>query len=129
MTTERKKRVRKVYVSGRIGKQVPSQETLALFAAVERKLRADGYKVFNPTTSGLGKRAEVLAESLSENSHKVEWYDAILLLDLCELAKCDAICMIPGWTDSPGARTELMYAEAIGKQIWFCDEDNTPVPM
>lgn len=112
-----------MYVSGRIGKQAPCQEILERFAKVEKRLRAEGYKVFNPTTSGLGKKAELLAESLSEKNHKVEWYDAILLLDLSELAKCDAICLIPGWAESPGARTEMMYAGATGKAILFCDED------
>lgn len=123
MDTKKQRRVRKVYVSGRIGKQAPCQEILERFAKVEKRLRAEGYKVFNPTTSGLGKKAELLAESLSEKNHKVEWYDAILLLDLSELAKCDAICLIPGWTESPGARTEMMYAGATGKAILFCDED------
>lgn len=30
----------------------------------------------------------------------------------------DAICMLPGWQDSPGARLELQIARAEGKQLY-----------
>lgn len=114
----------KVYISGKIGEEKPSPETLEKFANAERGLVALGHEVFNPTTSGLGKKAELLAEKLSkESGRKVEWYDAIMLLDLEELAKCDAICILDDWKDSDGATTEAFYALATKKKFIFYHED------
>lgn len=108
----------KVYISGKIGEEKPSPETLEKFKMAEIAMKAMGYEVFNPTTSGLGKKAEELAKRLSEESgRKVEWYDAILLLDLEELAKCDAICILDDWEDSDGASTEALYAYATKKHF------------
>ena len=108
----------KFYVCGKIGKENPSPETLAKFKKAEDMLRSRGHDVFNPTTSGLGKKADELAKRLSEESgRKVEWYDAIMLLDLEELAKCDAICLLDDWKDSDGASTEALYAYATKKHF------------
>lgn len=108
----------KIYISGKIGEDVPSPETLEKFKMAEDSLRFLGYDVFNPTTSGLGKKADELAARLSRESGKeVSWYDAILLLDLEELAKCDAICLLDDWKGSDGASTEAFYALATKKRI------------
>ena len=117
----------RVYISGKIGEEVLSEETLEKFKMAEVAMHAMGYEVFNPTRSGLGKKAEVLAERLSkESGRKVEWYDAIMLLDLEELAKCDAICMLADWTESPGATAEFYFAKALGLEFiykkWDKDE-------
>lgn len=110
----------RVYISGKIGEEVLSEETLEKFKMAEVAMHAMGYEVFNPTRSGLGKKAEVLAERLSkESGRKVEWYDAIMLLDLEELAKCDAICLLDDWRESDGASTEALYAYATKKKIIF----------
>lgn len=108
----------RIYISGKIGEEKPSPETLEKFKMAELAMKEMGYEVFNPTTSGLGKKAEELAKRLSEESgRKVEWYDAILLLDLEELAKCDAICILDDWKDSDGASTEALYAYATKKHF------------
>lgn len=110
----------KVYISGKIGEDTPSQETLEKFKMAEIAMRAMGYEVFNPTASGLGKKAEELAKRLSEESGRdVAWYDAIMLLDLEELAKCDAICLLNDWKDSVGASTEALYAYATKKHFIY----------
>lgn len=104
----------KFYISGKIGEEVPSPETLAKFKAAEDMLKGKGFDVFNPTTSGLGAHAESLARKNGTN-----FYEEILLLDLQELKKCDAIYMLSDWVQSPGALIETNYAIAIGiKRYW-----------
>ena len=110
----------RVYISGKIGRDTPCAEVLEKFRMAELILKDAGHEVFNPTTSGLGHKAEELAATLShECGHPVEWYDAILLLDLQEPAKCDAICLLPDWKDSNGATVELFYAIATKKEVLF----------
>lgn len=104
----------KVYISGKIGEEVPSPETLEKFNRVAKALEERGYGVFNPTTSGLGALADTLAKM-----HGTDFYREILLLDLARLKDCDAIYMMPDWTDSPGAMAEKAFAEAIGIKVLF----------
>ena len=107
----------KIYISGKIGEEIPSPETLAKFKAAEDMLKGKGFEVFNPTTSGLG----ILAESLAQ-MNGTTFYEEILLLDLQELKKCDAIYMLSDWVWSPGALIETDYARAIGiKRYWQGD--------
>lgn len=108
----------KVYIAGKIGEVVLSAATREKFARAEEFLRSKGYEVFNPTRSGLGATAEVLAEEKGTN-----FYTEILLMDLDCLAKCDAICMLPDWTDSPGATVEFYFAKALGLTVLYKNTD------
>lgn len=103
----------KVYISGKIGEEIPSPETIAKFKRAEMKLRSREYEVFNPTTSGLGAHAESLA-----CKNGTSFYEEIMFLDLQELKKCDAVLVLPDWRNSPGAKTEVMWAKALKKPIW-----------
>ena len=111
----------RVYISGKIGEEVLSDATRQKFAVAEYMLRALGYIVFNPTRSGLGEYAEGLVKVYKKICgglfRQRQWYDQILLLDLEEVAKSDAICLLPDWRQSPGAKAELAYAQAIGLKI------------
>ena len=107
----------KIYISGKIGEDVLSTETLAKFKKAEDMLRGKGFEVFNPTTSGLGAQAEWLARM-----NGTTFYKEILLLDLQELKKCDAIYMLRDWEKSNGANLELDYARCVGiKRYWQDD--------
>ena len=107
----------KFYISGKIGEEVPSPETLAKFKEAEDVLKGKGFEVFNPTTSGLGAHAESLARK-----NGTTFYEEILLLDLQELKKCDAIYMLRDWERSNGANLELDYARCIGRKRYWQDE-------
>ena len=103
---------KKVYISGKIGEEVLSEATRQKFASAEKFLKAKGYKVFNPTTSGYGKIAENTAKA-----NGTTFYREILLLDIMALQQCDIICLLPDWDESPGAKAELYFAEAIGLKV------------
>lgn len=103
---------KKVYIAGKIGKTVPSEATLRKFKKAEMLLQSKGYDVFNPTRSGLGATADVLAEEKG-----TDFYREIMLLDLDVLAKCDTIYMLSDWQHSPGATVEYFFAKAIGLEV------------
>lgn len=111
---------KKVYIAGKIGKGFPSEATFIKFEKAERLLQSKGYETFNPTNSGLGATADALAKL-----NGTDFYREIMLLDLQELAKCDAICMLPDWRKSPGAKVEFCFALAIDLDIMYikCDKD------
>jgi hypothetical protein len=46
-----------------------------------------------------------------------EFYTYCLLRDLTALSNLDAICMLPDWESSPGAKAELAFAQAIGLKV------------
>lgn len=103
---------KKVYISGKIGEEGLSEATRQKFASAEKFLKAKGYKVFNPITSGYDAMAENIAKA-----NGTTFYREILLLDIMALQQCDIICILPDWSDSPGARAELFFAEAIGLKV------------
>lgn len=105
--------IMRVYISGKIGEEVLSDATREKFAKAEAYLKGWDFEVFNPTTSGLGERAEELAR---ENG--TDFYTEIMKLDLAELAWCDAIYLLTDWIDSPGAKRELSRAKELGLAIW-----------
>ena len=104
----------KVYISGKIGEEVLSEATREKFARAERELREWDFDVFNPTTSGLGARAEELA-----GERGTDFYTEIMKLDLEELRGCDAIYLLDDWILSPGARVEREEAMRLGLDIWY----------
>ncbi len=111
---------KKVYIAGKIGEDYPSETTLRKFERAEQFIQSRGYETFNPTRSGLGAEAEALAKL-----NGTDFYREIMLLDLRELAKCDAICMLPDWRKSLGAKVEFCFAQAIDLEIMYikCGKD------
>ena len=106
----------KVYISGKIGEEVISEFTRRKFARAEEMLKGKGHEVFNPTKSGLGIYAEKIAMTAD---FATSFYQEILLLDLAQLSRCDAVLVLPDWHRSPGAKVEIMLAMALGKPIYY----------
>ena len=88
----------KIYIAGSITDN-PDYEKQ--FKQAEKRLIAEGHAVINPCKNdGFSYR---------------EYID----MGLCELMKCDAIYLLPGWEKSPGAQLELRYAETVGLQVFM----------
>lgn len=113
----------KVYISGKIGEVVISDETRQKFAAAERLMLKRGHGVFNPTDPDwiecLRQNYNSAVESFG--NEVVPKYEYILLKDIVKLSKADAIYMLADWRQSPGARAEYAFAEAVGKRFFFED--------
>ena len=109
----------KVYISGKIGDEVVSETTRQKFAKAEEMLKAKGYEVFNPTTSGLGYVADVKVLEAERRGEKTTWYQEILKLDLDALSFCDGIYLLNDYKQSDGARIEYDFALANKKKFLF----------
>jgi hypothetical protein len=75
------------------------------FFEAEAKLRQLGFDVENPAEKGI-------IDGWS-------WAD-YLKYDLQKMMECDAICLLPGWESSRGARLEYHVAKELGlKEIGY----------
>ena len=119
----------RVYISGpMMGK--PNGNVVE-FELAARKIRAAGHWPINPAafTAAFGPREEV-ADAFRElyASHaadypmpneaqleRLELARGVMRADIEALKTCDAICLLPGWEKSTGAKREL--AEALRMDI------------
>lgn len=54
-------------------------------------------------------------------------YEAYLRMSAAMLAECEAICMLPDWRESKGARAEFGDACAAGKRVLYLAEDGKSI--
>lgn len=87
----------KVYIAGAITNN-PDYEKQ--FSEMEQFMIKQGHAVINPVKN-LGFD-----------------YKDYIDMGLCELMKCEAIYLMKGWKNSPGARLEKQYAETVGLQVF-----------
>lgn len=97
----------KVYLSGKMT-GLPDFG-FPLFHKHAASLRASGYEVVNP------------AELDMQDQQEMTWAQ-YLRRDIGHLVTCDAIALIPNWTDSRGAKLEKTIADALGMRVIFLTE-------
>lgn len=87
----------KVYLSGKIsGREAEARNQ---FTEAQRLLDDTGFHTVNPFSNGV----------------KVDdTWERHLAVDITDLLECDAVCQLPGWRDSRGARLEYEVARLNG---------------
>lgn len=101
-----------IYISGGITGVENWQD---VFMAAEQDLMLHLHArlfIFNPV-----KIAKDLERSIKVNTGKMPGYTDYMREDIKILARCNAICMLPGWKRSKGARLEYRIAKILNMQI------------
>ena len=93
---------RRVYVSGPMT-GLPDLNYPAFYAEA-RRLAGLGLEVVNPA-------------NLPGEAACAEWSD-YLRRDIAAMMACDTISMLPGWSQSKGARLERHIAVELGFEVW-----------
>ena len=118
----------RIYISGQIGEDSPSEATVSRFRAGVMHCQRLGYETFNPCSEawqhelrrGYERDREMNQGHLTRPFPP--FYDYCLLRDMMVIATCEAIYMMRGWRRSPGARAEHEYAKATGIKILYQKE-------
>lgn len=92
----------KIYIAGPMA-GLPGMNFEA-FNQKDYELKLLGHETVNPVDIG---------EKFFNNSPSVH-PTKFLKMDIIELLSCDAICLLPGWLDSRGARIEAAIAKMMG---------------
>lgn len=86
-------------------------------AAVQKMLESDGWIVHNP-------HEENTKAGLDDNQPM----SAYMKLDLAALLQCNAICLLPGWRASEGAKLEAANARMLNLDFYYAAKfENDPV--
>jgi len=110
MTTERQK---SIYIAGPMS-GIPEFNFPAFYDAAESWHRI-GWKVFNPAN----KEGETLSEESRKNGDPIQAqkdgfnFREVFMWDVDKVVHSDAIYMLRGWENSPGARAEHAVAVAV----------------
>jgi hypothetical protein len=84
------------------------------FDEASAHLRQSGWDVVNPADLDRNEFGYTGEEEVSSDLVKY-----MLIRDLKELFKCTAIALMPGWTNSVGARLEATTAASIGLEMFL----------
>lgn len=103
----------KIYVAGPMT-GIP-QFNYPEFFRVSNALRKLGHKVINPAETN-GPTVEEALRDVDANPRSWEYY---MRKDVRSVAKVDALCLLPGWQNSKGARLEVTVAKALGIPIYI----------
>lgn len=116
--------IKKVYIAGPMSGK-PDWNFPAFFEA-ERQLLGMGYEVINPAHNDGPTVEEALKSAGSTDSPNHTWA-YYMKRDLPHVLSVDALCLLPGWQDSRGAKLEVHVAKAIGLPIYIL-RDGKMVP-
>lgn len=101
------------------------------FDAVAEQMRGEGWEVSNPHEHdqelypGIDDAASTLIGDVAGVAEEVGFsFTAAMQWDLKEVARCDAICLLPEWETSTGARAERFVAEMTGSIILLAEWDD-----
>ena len=132
----------RIYISGKIGEEELSSATIWKFRDAESALLDLRFAKFRDAESALldlrfapfnpccdiwqrQLRKGYEAERKLLGSLALDYYTYVLREDINELSRYDAICLLPDWRQSKGARAELAFAQATGKKIYELNEYGT----
>ena len=90
----------KVYLAGKVT-GLRFQDVFLKFNAAEYRLKRKGYDVVNP---------------IRLVSQSWEWQKCMRVC-IAELAKCDAIHLLPDWSESKGAKLEYHIAQELKLKV------------
>lgn len=115
-----------MYLAGPIGRPTCTAEweqlaeRIGYAAMVQGKLAqaAKPWLVINP-----------YASAQYEGNFNIPWDTWMIQGILIVERIADAICMLPGWQDSPGARIELGIARACGRQLYEWRDESGLAPL
>lgn len=119
--------MKRIYISGKIGEEELSSATIWKFRDAESALLDLRFAPFNPCCDIWQRqlRKGYEAERKLLGALALDYYTYVLREDIRELSRYDAICLLPDWRQSKGARAELAFAKATGKKIYELNEYGT----
>ncbi len=115
----------KIYISGKIGEDTPSEATILKFKRAEDMLKSKGFEVFNPCSElwqcELKKKYKEDTRDFAPflDGHNPSFYAYALLRDMMAMSIKDAVYFLKDFHLSPGARAEYEFAKATGMSLYF----------
>lgn len=115
----------RVYIAGPISADPTRtiEEKIAAFTEAERLLEAEGHEVTSPIKVPIdcGMDAEECASitRFPDRRGQGHAWECYMAHDLSALVLCDAIMLLPGWDESPGARLEWTVAWSLRMEILY----------
>ena len=103
----------KIYIAGPMSGI--TQFNYPEFFSVASDLRDLGHNVINPAETN-GLTIEDALNDVDANPRSWEYY---MRKDVMSVAKVDAVCLLPGWQNSKGARLEVTVAKALGIPLYI----------
>ncbi|MBQ9435456.1 MAG: DUF4406 domain-containing protein, partial [Bacteroidales bacterium] len=92
----------RVYIAGKVS-GLPTGEVFTKFGQAEFWLKQQGHEVVNP---------------IRLCSASWDWGKCMRVC-LQELLKCDTLCLLSDWTDSPGAHIEYYVASVLKMRVMY----------
>lgn len=101
----------KIYIAGPMTGY--DQWNFPAFFEAEETLKALGHEPINPAHND-GETLEQALAQASTRAHDPNAWANYMRLDLAHVLECDAICLLPEWQKSKGARLEYHTANQLG---------------